>query len=62
MCIRDSDEIRHRYVFTLYALDIERCGVEGDFTGQQVLDALAGHILAQASFTGVYTLNPSLAG
>ncbi|MBK7664603.1 MAG: YbhB/YbcL family Raf kinase inhibitor-like protein [Sterolibacteriaceae bacterium] len=57
-----NDEIRHRYVFTLYALDIERCGVEGDFTGQQVLDALAGHILAQASFTGVYTLNPSLAG
>lgn len=57
-----NDEIRHRYVFTLYALDIARCGVEGDFTGQQVRDALAGHILAQASFTGVYSLNPSLTG
>ena len=55
-----NDEIRHRYVFTLYALDISRCMVEGDFTGQQVRTALAGHVLAQVSITGVYTLNPAV--
>lgn len=57
-----NDEIRHRYVFTLYALDIPRCAVEGNFTGQQVRDALAGHVLAQASLTGIYTLNPAVTG
>lgn len=55
-----NDEILHHYVFTLYALDVPRCPVEGDFTGAQVLRALAGHVLAQASLTGVYTLNPKV--
>ncbi|MEW5889419.1 MAG: YbhB/YbcL family Raf kinase inhibitor-like protein [Pseudomonadota bacterium] len=53
-----NDEIPHRYVFTLYALDVERCPVEGRFTGQQVLEAMRGHVLGQASITGLYTLNP----
>ena len=57
-----NDEIPHRYIFTLHALDSPRCGVEGDFTGQQVRDALVGHVLAQATFTGVYSLNPSVPG
>jgi phosphatidylethanolamine-binding protein (PEBP) family uncharacterized protein len=35
--------------------------VDGEFTGQQVRDAIAGHILAHASITGTYTLNPTLA-
>jgi Raf kinase inhibitor-like YbhB/YbcL family protein len=56
-----NDEIAHRYIFMLYAVDIPRCPVEGDFTGQDVRHALAGHVLAQASLTGVYTLNPALA-
>lgn len=57
-----NDEIVHRYVFTLFALDSARCAVEGDFGGQQVRDAIAGHVLAQASITGIYTLNPAVAG
>jgi hypothetical protein len=57
-----NDAIIHHYVFTLYALDIERVPVDGKFTGQQVRDAIRGHILDQASITGTYTLNPSLAG
>jgi Raf kinase inhibitor-like YbhB/YbcL family protein len=55
-----NDEVVHRYFFTVYALDIARLPVEGKFTGQQVLAAMEGHILAQASIVGLYTLNPAL--
>jgi len=55
-----NDERIHRYVFTLYALDIERLPLEGKFTGAQVRAALQGLILAQASLTGVYSLNPAV--
>jgi Raf kinase inhibitor-like YbhB/YbcL family protein len=57
-----NDSIVHHYTFTLYALDIERVPVEQKFTGQQVRDAIKGHILDQAKITGAYTLNPRLAG
>jgi phosphatidylethanolamine-binding protein (PEBP) family uncharacterized protein len=36
------------------------CPVDGAFTGQQVRDAIAGHVLAQAAIVGTYTLNPDL--
>jgi Raf kinase inhibitor-like YbhB/YbcL family protein len=55
-----NDSLVHRYVFTLYALDIERVPVDGKFTGQQVRDAMRGHILDQAQITGLYTLNPAM--
>ncbi|MDR0274346.1 MAG: YbhB/YbcL family Raf kinase inhibitor-like protein [Burkholderiaceae bacterium] len=55
-----NDLLAHRYVFTVYALDIERLPLEGRFFGDQVRAALQGHILAQASLTGVYTLNPAV--
>jgi Raf kinase inhibitor-like YbhB/YbcL family protein len=55
-----NDEIMHHYVFTLYALDVERCPVEGAFKGPDVLTAIKGHVLAQATVTGTYTLNPTL--
>lgn len=57
-----NDALPHRYVFTLYALDVETLPVEGAFTGGDVKRAIEGHVLAQASLTGVYTLNPRLAG
>lgn len=57
-----NDSIVHHYVFTLFALDIERVPVTGAFTGQQVRDAMRGHVLGQASVVGTYTLNPALAG
>jgi Raf kinase inhibitor-like YbhB/YbcL family protein len=56
-----NDEILHHYLFTLYALDCARCAVSGTFTGSEVLKAIEGHVLAKASLTGVYTLNPKLA-
>jgi Raf kinase inhibitor-like YbhB/YbcL family protein len=55
-----NDELVHRYVFTLYAIEVPRLAVIGNFTGQDVLVALAGRVLAQASLTGTYTLNPAL--
>ncbi|SDH32915.1 YbhB/YbcL family Raf kinase inhibitor-like protein [Propionivibrio dicarboxylicus] len=55
-----NDAIAHRYIFTLYALDIERLPLSGAFTGAQVRAALVGHILAEASLTGIYSLNPTV--
>mgnify|MGYP001614403611 CR=1 FL=1 len=55
-----NDEIVHRYVFTVYALDIEKLPLTGKFGGPEVRAAMQGHILAEASRTGTYTLNPAL--
>lgn len=55
-----NDSILHHYVFTLYALDVERLDVEDDFTGQEVRDAMEGHVLAEASLEGTYTQNARL--
>lgn len=55
-----NDSVMHRYVFTLYALDLERLPVTGKFGGKQVRDAMRGHILAEAKIMGSYSLNPSL--
>jgi len=53
-----NDELLHHYHFDLYATDLERCPVEGAFTGPHVLAAIAGHVLAQSRLTGTYALNP----
>ena len=37
-----NDELRHRYVFTVFALDIERLPLEGKFGGQAAREAMAG--------------------
>ena len=55
-----NDEIPHRYVFTVYALDVPKLAVPDRFTGADVRTAMDGHILAQASVTGRYTLNPAV--
>ena len=55
-----NDEIIHHYVFTVYALDIEKLPLTGKFGGPEVRAAIAGHVLAEASLTGTYTLNPKL--
>ena len=57
-----NDEIPHRYVFTVFALDLPRLPLEGKFTGQQAREAMRGHILDQASLTGRYWLNPAIGG
>jgi Raf kinase inhibitor-like YbhB/YbcL family protein len=55
-----NDSLIHEYVFTVYALDVPRVDVDGDFTGGQVREAVEGHVLAEASVMGTYTLNPRL--
>ena len=55
-----NDSLVHHYVFTLYAVSAPRLAVEGEFTGADVRRALAGRVLAEATFSGTYTLNPRL--
>ena len=55
-----NDAISHRYVFTVFALDIARLAVDGRFGGKEVRKAVAGHVLAEAAITGRYTLNPAV--
>jgi Raf kinase inhibitor-like YbhB/YbcL family protein len=55
-----NDEIAHRYVFTLFALDLPRLPVNGKLDGRQLRAALDGHILGKASLTGVYAVNPAV--
>jgi Raf kinase inhibitor-like YbhB/YbcL family protein len=56
-----NDSIVHRYVFTVYALDVERLPLMGRFTGADARKVIAHHRLGEASITGTYTLNPRLA-
>lgn len=55
-----NDTIPHHYVFTVYALDIDKLPLGDQFTGPDLISAMQGHILDKASITGVYTLNPEL--
>ncbi len=55
-----NDSVVHRYVFTLHALDFEWTSVMGSFTGQQVLEAIRGHVIETATLTGTYSQNPRL--
>jgi Raf kinase inhibitor-like YbhB/YbcL family protein len=55
-----NDSLVHHYVLTLYALALPRLGVEGAFTGAQVRQAITGHVLAEATVSGTYTLNRRL--
>lgn len=57
-----NDALIHHYQFAVYALDVERLSVEGRFTGAQALAAMAGHVIARATLSATYTLNPRLAG
>ena len=55
-----NDSLIHHYVFTLYALSVERVPVEGRFTGAELRKAIDGHVLAEAMHSGTYTLNRRL--
>lgn len=55
-----NDSIPHHYVFTLYALDLEKCPVQRKFRARDVLKAIQGHVLGTAKLTGLYSLNPAV--
>ncbi len=45
---------QHRYVFTLYALDIPSLGLPAGATLPQVEAAMAGHVIASGEITGLF--------
>jgi hypothetical protein len=55
-----NDAIVHHYRFTVFALSVDRLAVDGRFGLADARRAMAGHLLAQASITGRYSLNPSV--
>lgn len=55
-----NDTIAHHYHFVVYALDVAKLDVSGDFTGPDALKAMDGHILAEGSVVGLYSLNKAV--
>jgi Raf kinase inhibitor-like YbhB/YbcL family protein len=55
-----NDSIVHHYVFSLHALDVESLDLDIDFDAADMDQAVEGHILATATLTGTYSLNPRL--
>lgn len=55
-----NDSLVHHYVFTLYALSIDRLVVTGRVTADAVRAAMRDHIVAKATITGLYSLNADL--
>ena len=51
-----NDSIVHHYVFTLYALPVDRLVVTGRVTADAVRSAMGGSVLAEAAITGLYSL------
>ena len=55
-----NDTIPHHYIFTLFALDMDKCPVARKFTAADTLKAMKGHVLGTAKLTGLYSLNPAV--
>lgn len=52
----------HRYFFRLFALDVAHLPLPDRFTAADVFAAMHGHVLAEASTWGTYSLNPDVRG
>jgi len=55
-----NDQRIHRYFFRVFALDVARLEVPARFDAAAALRAMQGHVLAEASVWGTYTLNEKL--
>lgn len=55
-----NDTIPHHYHFVVYALNVAKLDVSGNFTGPDALKAMQGHILAEGSVVGLYSLNKAV--
>lgn len=55
-----NDSLVHHYHFTVYALDKSSLGLPPGFDLTALRQALDGHVLAQATLTGRYSLNPEV--
>ena len=56
-----NDERMHHYTFTVYALSVPALVLPERYSVSDLRSAMAGHVLASASLTGRYTLNPAVA-
>lgn len=56
-----NDLRTHRYFFRLFALDVATLDLPERFTAGDVLRAMQGHVLAEATTWGSYTLHPGAA-
>ena len=56
-----NDLRTHRYFFRVFALDVETLDVPERFTAGNVLRAVQGHVLAEATTWGSYALHPKAA-
>ena len=56
-----NDERMHHYTFTVYALSVPALVLPERYRVGDLRAAMAGHVLASASLTGRYTLNPAVA-
>lgn len=52
-----NDLRTHRYFFRLFALDVDTLDVPARFTAPDVFRAMQGHVLAEATVHGTYSLN-----
>ncbi len=57
-----NDFIHHNYHFTVYALDIKSLELDEVFDADDVLKAMEGHVLAQDSWVGTYSMNRAVSG
>lgn len=55
-----NDERMHHYHFQLFALDVATLDLPRRFTGDDLAEAIKGHVLAEAEVVRTYTLNPEL--
>lgn len=55
-----NDSIKHRYYFTVYALDVPSLNLPDRFGAPEALAAMEGHVLGKGEWIGLYTLNPEL--
>jgi len=44
----------HRYIFTVYALDVDSLGGDSSTTGATMIFKMRGHVLAKGSITGLF--------
>jgi Raf kinase inhibitor-like YbhB/YbcL family protein len=55
-----NDEVVHRYVITVHAVDVPSLGLEPGFTLEEFRRAIDGHVVDAGGLVPTYTLNPRL--
>ena len=55
-----NDARLHAYRFQVYALDVDGLNLPEGFTGPDLVEAIEGHVLAEAELIGLYAINPDV--